>query len=67
MSTSKNRRYDDNNNNSIYEIDERLREELKSSLYSILQKKKRELKKLKDFTTLIDCYKKTIYHKHQIE
>jgi hypothetical protein len=66
VSTSKNRHYD-NNSNSIYDIDERLGEELRSSLSSILKEKKGELRKLKDVKTLIDCYKKTNEHKQQIE
>ena len=65
MSPSKNRHYD--NNNSIYDIDEKLGEELKSSLSSSLEKKNGELRKLKDVKTLIDCYKKTREHKQQID
>jgi hypothetical protein len=65
VSPSKNRHCD--NNNSIYDIDEKIGGELKSSLSSILEKKKGELRKLKDVKTLIDCYKKTREHKQQID
>lgn len=52
---------------SIYDIDERLGEELRSSLSSIFEKNEEKLRKLKDVKTLIDCYKKTREYKQQIE
>jgi hypothetical protein len=63
VSTS-NRHHD---NNSIYDIDKRLGEELRSSLNSIFEKNEEKLRKLKDVKTLIDCYKKTREYKQQIE
>jgi hypothetical protein len=54
-------------NNSIYDNDERLSDELRSSLYSILDKNEGKLRRLKDVRTLIDCYKKTKEYKQQVE
>ena len=54
-------------NNSIYDIDQRLTEELSSSLSSILEKNEKKLRKLKDVKTLVDCYKKTKGYKQQVE
>ena len=54
-------------NDSIYEIDERLSEELKSSLSSILEKNEEKLRRLKDVKTLIDCYRKTKEYNQQVE
>jgi hypothetical protein len=53
--------------NSLYNIDETLHEELKSSLSSILYKNEEKFRKLKDAKTLIDCYKKTREYNQQIE
>ena len=53
--------------NSLYNIDETLHEELKSSLSSILYKNEQKFRKLKDAKTLIDCYKKTREYNQQIE
>lgn len=60
------RRYDEDNN-SIYDIDERLSEELRSSLNSVLDKNEVKLRRLKDVKTLIDCYKRTKEYKQQVE
>jgi hypothetical protein len=57
----------DEGNDSIYDIDERLSEELRSSLSSILVKNEEKLRRLKDVKTLIDCYKKTKEYKQQGE
>ena len=54
-------------NNSIYDIDERLGTELRSVLSSILDKNEGKLRNLKDVKTLIDCYKKTNEYKQQVE
>jgi hypothetical protein len=57
----------DQDNNSIYEIDERLSQELRSSLSSILYKNEEKLRRLKDVKTLLDSYKKTKEYKQQVE
>lgn len=62
--TISDRHYD---SNSIYNFDETLHEELKSSLSSILYKNEEKFRKLKDAKTLIDCYKKTKEYNQQIE
>jgi hypothetical protein len=54
-------------NNSIYDIDERLSEELSSSLSYLLEKNEEKFGKLRDVKTLIDCYKKTKEYKQQVE
>jgi hypothetical protein len=57
----------DGDNNSIYDIDERLSEELRSSLSSILDKNEEKLRRLKDVKTLMDCYRKTKEYKQQVK
>lgn len=64
MSTS-NGHYD--NNNSIHDIDKRVGKELTSALSSIFEKNEKNLRKLKDVKTLIDCYKKTREYKQKME
>lgn len=64
MSTSKGHH---DNNNSIYDIDKRVGEELTSALSSIFEKNEKKLRKLKDVKTLIDCYKKTKEYKQQMK
>lgn len=54
-------------NNSIYDIDDRLSEELRSSLRSMLEKNEEKLRRLNDVKTLIDCYKKTRHYKQEVE
>ncbi len=54
-------------NDSVYDVDERLSDELRSSLTSILEKNEETLRRLKDVRELIDCYKKTREYKQQIE
>jgi hypothetical protein len=53
------RYYNDNNNNSIYDIDAKLNENLRSFLTSSFEEEGGSLRKLKDVKTLGDFYKKT--------
>jgi hypothetical protein len=55
------------NDSSIYRIDTRLVEELRSSLGSIFERNEEKLSKLKDIKTLIGCYKKTREYKQQAD
>jgi ribosomal protein L40E len=47
------------NNNTLYDIDARLDEKLRSSLSSVFEENNEKLRKLKDVKTLVDCYNKT--------
>ena len=55
------------NDGSIYNIDTRLNEKLRSSLSSMFENNEERLRKLKDVKTLTDCYKKTREYKQQTE
>jgi hypothetical protein len=48
-----------NYNKSLYDIDARLNEKLRSSLSSTFEDNNEKLRKLKDVKTLVDCYNKT--------
>jgi hypothetical protein len=56
-------RHDDN---SIYHMDTRLSENLRSSMSYILEKNEEKLRKLKDVKTLVDLYKTTREYKQQV-
>jgi hypothetical protein len=57
-------RHDDN---SIYHMDTRLSENLRSSMSYILEKNEEKLRKLKDVKTLVDLYKTTREYKQQVK
>jgi hypothetical protein len=61
------RRHNDENNHPVYDIDEKLTEGLRSSLTTMFETKKDDLRKLEDVKTLVDYYKKTRQYKQQYE
>jgi hypothetical protein len=61
------RRHHNENNDPIYDIDEKLTEGLRSSLRSMFETKEEDLRKLEDVKTLVDYYKKTRQYKQQYE
>jgi hypothetical protein len=63
MSTSNIR----HNSSSIYDIDDRLSGELKSSLRHIFENNEGKLRKLKDMNTMINLYKTTRDYEQQIK